>query len=280
MANLYDQLQEQARTRPGKVAIEHCQGGGRAARMTFGELGAMAAQFAAALGREERTSAAPGIVPIFMGKSPACVAAMIGAIGAGRAFACLNRKLRPPQLNAILQATGAGTALTDGAGVMALGAGLVADSAIARTQWWVVDDAVLLPAQTKMVEQMRTAGRVAYWHKVNTNLAMPADDSCEVVHRGKNCGAGWKPAPQPQSCLSGDGAGCCLFTSGSTGNPKGVLIAEADLRARADAEVECFGITSDDILLNVLPFSFDVGLNQLLTAIVAGCSIVLLDSWL
>jgi acyl-coenzyme A synthetase/AMP-(fatty) acid ligase len=74
--------------------------------------------------------------------------------------------------------------------------------------------------------------------------------------------------------------GCCLFTSGSTGTPKGVLISEADLFARAAAEVECFGLGAGDVLLCVLPFSFDVGLNQLLSAIVAGCAIVASESWL
>jgi acyl-CoA synthetase (AMP-forming)/AMP-acid ligase II len=34
------------------------------------------------------------------------------------------------------------------------------------------------------------------------------------------------------------------------------------------------------VLLSILPFSFDVGLNQLLCAIVTGCSVVLMDSWL
>jgi acyl-coenzyme A synthetase/AMP-(fatty) acid ligase len=73
--------------------------------------------------------------------------------------------------------------------------------------------------------------------------------------------------------------GCCLFTSGSTGMPKGVLIAEQDLRNRAIAEIALFELKYDDILLNILPFSFDVGLNQLLSTITAGCSLVLLDSW-
>lgn len=74
--------------------------------------------------------------------------------------------------------------------------------------------------------------------------------------------------------------GCCLFTSGSTGTPKGVLISEDDLYGRAAAEVRCFGLTPEDKLLCVLPFSFDVGLNQLMSAIVAGCTIALSESWL
>ena len=79
---------------------------------------------------------------------------------------------------------------------------------------------------------------------------------------------------------SAESVGCCLFTSGSTGTPKGVLISEPDLCARAAAEAECFRLTHRDVLLCVLPFSFDVGLNQLMSAIFAGCTLVLSDSWL
>ena len=74
--------------------------------------------------------------------------------------------------------------------------------------------------------------------------------------------------------------GCCLFTSGSTGKPKGVLIGERDLTARAWAEAQWYQLSKQDVLLNILPFSFDVGLNQVLSALCAGCSLVLLNSWL
>lgn len=74
--------------------------------------------------------------------------------------------------------------------------------------------------------------------------------------------------------------GVCLFTSGSTGEPKGVLATAADLMRRADAEREWFGLSSEDRLLSVLPLSFDVGLNQVLSAFLAGSTLVICDSWL
>ena len=43
---------------------------------------------------------------------------------------------------------------------------------------------------------------------------------------------------------------CCLFTSGSTGAPKGGPIAGEDLDRRAEAEVDCYGISAADRLLN------------------------------
>ena len=72
----------------------------------------------------------------------------------------------------------------------------------------------------------------------------------------------------------------CLFTSGSTGVPKGVLVGRQDLCERAVTEAEWFGLTERDVLLSVLPFSFDVGLNQLMASLVAGSTLVILDSWM
>ncbi|HUL22604.1 MAG TPA: class I adenylate-forming enzyme family protein [Thermodesulfobacteriota bacterium] len=76
-----------------------------------------------------------------------------------------------------------------------------------------------------------------------------------------------------------DKASWCLFTSGSTGSPKGVLISGEDLLQRAVNEIEDYEITDQDCLLSLLPFSFDVGLNQLLSSVLSGAHLVLLNSW-
>jgi len=76
-----------------------------------------------------------------------------------------------------------------------------------------------------------------------------------------------------------DKAAWCLFTSGSTGSPKGVLISGGDLLQRAVNEIEDYEITDQDCLLSLLPFSFDVGLNQLLSCILSGAHLVILNSW-
>jgi long-chain acyl-CoA synthetase len=76
-----------------------------------------------------------------------------------------------------------------------------------------------------------------------------------------------------------DEASWCLFTSGSTGSPKGVLISGEDLLQRAMNEIEDYEITDQDCLLSLLPFSFDVGLNQLLSCFLSGAHLVILNSW-
>jgi amino acid adenylation domain-containing protein len=66
-----------------------------------------------------------------------------------------------------------------------------------------------------------------------------------------------------------------LYTSGSTGRPKGIAISHANLLAGARIVSSYLGITEHERILSVLPFSFDYGLNQLLTAVDRGATLVL-----
>lgn len=68
-----------------------------------------------------------------------------------------------------------------------------------------------------------------------------------------------------------------LYTSGSTGKPKGVMLSHRNLLAGAKSVSEYLNISAQDRLLAVLPFSFDYGLNQLLTALLNSACCVLLD---
>lgn len=68
-----------------------------------------------------------------------------------------------------------------------------------------------------------------------------------------------------------------LYTSGSTGNPKGVVLSHNNLIAGAKSVAEYLNNCSQDKLLAVLPFSFDYGLSQLTTAFLSGASVVLME---
>lgn len=69
-----------------------------------------------------------------------------------------------------------------------------------------------------------------------------------------------------------------LYTSGSTGAPKGILISHANARAGARIVSRYLGLHADDRILSVLPFAFDYGLNQLLSSVHVGATLVLARS--
>ncbi|QZD95319.1 acyl-CoA ligase (AMP-forming), exosortase A system-associated [Qipengyuania gelatinilytica] len=68
-----------------------------------------------------------------------------------------------------------------------------------------------------------------------------------------------------------------LYTSGSTGSPKGVMLNHANLWLGAASVAHYLGLGADDVTLAVLPLSFDYGQNQLLSTWYAGGSVVPLD---
>lgn len=68
-----------------------------------------------------------------------------------------------------------------------------------------------------------------------------------------------------------------LYTSGSTGQPKGVMLSHANLWLGAISVAHYLKLTPADRTLCVLPFSFDYGQNQLFSTWAGGGRVVPLD---
>jgi acyl-CoA ligase (AMP-forming) (exosortase A-associated) len=68
-----------------------------------------------------------------------------------------------------------------------------------------------------------------------------------------------------------------LYTSGSTGKPKGVMLSHANVVAGSRIVSTYLGIGESERILAVLPFSFDAGMNQLMTAFEKGGTLVLIN---
>ncbi|HEY7806763.1 MAG TPA: acyl-CoA ligase (AMP-forming), exosortase A system-associated [Croceibacterium sp.] len=83
--------------------------------------------------------------------------------------------------------------------------------------------------------------------------------------------------PMAPSAVDPDDLAAILYTSGSTGKPKGVMLSHANLWLGAVSVAHYLALEADDVVLAVLPLSFDYGQNQLLSAWCAGASVVPLD---
>ncbi len=77
----------------------------------------------------------------------------------------------------------------------------------------------------------------------------------------------------PRSRIGSDVAEI-IYTSGSTGPPKGVTLTHANLWAGTRAVTTYLGISAEDRIASLLPFSFDYGFNQLLCAVGQGATLV------
>ncbi|MBR7833517.1 acyl-CoA ligase (AMP-forming), exosortase A system-associated [Actinospica durhamensis] len=84
------------------------------------------------------------------------------------------------------------------------------------------------------------------------------------------------PVPGADEVIDQDVA-AIMYTSGSTGGPKGVVLSHRNLLAGAASVAAYLGNTPDDVVLGILPLSFDAGLSQLTTALNAGAHVVLAD---
>jgi long-chain acyl-CoA synthetase len=80
--------------------------------------------------------------------------------------------------------------------------------------------------------------------------------------------------PPAKKCIDIDLA-ALIYTSGSTGRPKGVMLTHLNIASAATSITTYLENQADDIILSVLPLSFDYGLYQLLMAFKIGGTLVL-----
>jgi long-chain acyl-CoA synthetase len=241
---LDDDLRAAAAARPDHVAIV---AGER--RMTYAELDRAAGALAGALHSlgVERGDRVALVLP----NGIEAAIAIYGTLRAGAAFTPLNPTIKRAKLAYVLNDCGAVAVICDGR---------------------------LAP----LVQDARS-GAPSVRHVIATGE--PRDDALSLdalldasVAAAPAPAAGVADtdaaAPAAQSPLSVDLA-AIVYTSGSTGPPKGVTLTHANMTFAAGSIVEYLGMNADDRILCVVPLSFDYGLYQLLMSVRGGATLIL-----
>jgi fatty-acyl-CoA synthase len=114
--------------------------------------------------------------------------------------------------------------------------------------------AILANAGARLLVTFREAASVA-------KLLKPLVPSLEGVVTAEALVASSTPAPLgPQLHSRGEDLALLQYTSGSTGNPKGVMLTHANLLANVRAIGEALGLRNDEVGVSWLPLYHDMGL--------------------
>ena len=185
-------------------------------------------------------------VGIYLEKRIELVVAMFATSAAGGVFVPINHVLKPAQLGHIVNDSGARFLVTSADRLAQLSTAL-ADAPVEHVLV-VGADPVAEPAGY-LVARLRDA---------------TVDQTAGAS------------TPSASAAIDIDPA-AILYTSGSTGKPKGVVLSHRNLIVGAESVSSYLGNTSDDVILSILPLSFDAGLSQVTTAFAVGAHCVLMN---
>jgi long-chain acyl-CoA synthetase len=233
---VHDFLINSAARLPDKVALV-CDGH----RMTYRDLDLMTNRLARALvehgvGRGDR-------VAIFMPNSVEAVVGIFAALKAGGVFVVINHTTKQDKLTAILNNCRASA--------------LIADAQIRDVHL----SALLHDAPSLRVGVLCNQGAAA-------RITHPRFIDFDAVQ------AQYDAAPLPRVTIDLDLA-CLIYTSGSTGEPKGVMSDHSNVVFASESIITYVQNVEDDVVINMLPLSFDYGLYQLLMTFRFGGRLVL-----
>ncbi|MEV0354997.1 AMP-binding protein [Nocardia sp. NPDC050697] len=147
-------------------------------------------------------------------------------------------------------------------------------------------DAGLEPGDRVLAVVRRTARDVATLIGAQRAgaVVVPADSGIPVRRRAAiaaDCGARFSithdgngirthPLAGPDGAHGEHAGGLLIYTSGSSGTPKGILCPPAAVGFAVRAIAECLRYRPDDVIAQPLPLTFDYGLYQVWLAMLAG----------
>ena len=186
-------------------------------------------------------------VAVYLPKQMETVISLFATTTAGGVFVPINSLLKPPQVGYIL----------DNCQV-----------------------SVLITSLSRYRQLQKTLANNLHLNRILLTDCSPEDcpENCERwIDQLAQVGTEPLNQARPHIQREPDDIAAILYTSGSTGQPKGVVLSHRNLIEGANSVAEYLANHSDDKILAVLPLSFDYGLSQLTTAFLVGAEVVLLE---
>ncbi|HKI58765.1 MAG TPA: AMP-binding protein [Trueperaceae bacterium] len=270
---LHETLLRTAAAAPGKAAVVAPDG-----RVSYAELLDRALRLARGL--QDRGVGRGDRVAVFLDNGVAAVTAVYAALLAGGAFMVVNPQTRADKLRYVLADSGA-AAVVAGArygGMLAALAGELPDLRCVVLVGEGGDAAGAVPVGSVPVGSVPVGSEPVGSVQARADGAGAGDAAAAVVVAYDRLLAGSPPEPRPGGAIALDLA-ALVYTSGSTGNPKGVMLSHRNMVFTLGSLVEYLRLSEDDRILNVLPLAFDYGLYQVLMSVYLGATAVLETSF-
>jgi acyl-CoA ligase (AMP-forming) (exosortase A-associated) len=205
------------------------------AEYTYGDLDRQSNALCAAL--QEAGVEKGDRVGVYMEKSWEAIVAMLAASRAGAAYVNINPLFKPPQVAYIVRDCDVRVMIGDSVRLDDLEAGTVSGTAFYKGD----------PPHEEVARRL--------------------GDLAEVLRNGD--------VPRPEKQVSEVDLGTILYTSGSTGMPKGVATSQRNIVVGAQIVSTYLENTGEDRILSALPLNFDAGMSQFTTALRVGATLVL-----
>jgi acyl-CoA ligase (AMP-forming) (exosortase A-associated) len=177
-------------------------------------------------------------VGVYIEKSWEAIVAMLAASRTGAAYVNINPLFKPQQVAYVARDCDVRVVIGDTARLDELDAGTIRGTAFYKGA----------PPRAGV------AGRLV--------------DLAEVLENGDD-------APRVERRVSEADLGTILYTSGSTGMPKGVATSQRNIVVGAQIVSTYLENTSEDRILSALPLNFDAGMSQFTTSLRVGAALVL-----
>lgn len=188
-------------------------------------------------------------VVVFMDNSIETIISLYGILNAGAIFIIMNGQIKSRKLNYILKDSGA-TFLITHTNKMKVIEPALTDLNQKLSIIWVGNE-------NSLSKTNKT--RSCFWNELIIGNHQEEREHLEI-----------KSKPTIDFDLAS-----FIYTSGSTGEPKGVMSSHFNMVSSARSIIQYLENKPEEIILNVLPLSFDYGLYQVIMSVMVGGTIVL-----